>query len=289
MPTPRGHDLASAAALILALCLLAGCNDQGVIKLSGCTVVQEFPSGGWRGDPYQLHPFLTSVRYDQFPEPACPVPILYAREQVDASGVLFSEQVFNPQTGQVTDFERARLRIYNALGQIVRETEQPFVALGSITSKETELSVRYPAVSGHGTFTEKDQMQVRISDHCCHLPQLRGEIELRIDYTRDQAAARVTAVGDEVPLANTSTTYGAMSRSAGQPHGYQWFRDGAPVGSGRTYTAAVGTSDFDLRVDMTDSYGRTATNTLRVDVDGVRIESLTGPSEVWASAGGGTW
>jgi hypothetical protein len=289
MSTTRCSGLSGALGLAVSLCILSACGEQGAMKLSGCAVVQEFPSGGWRGDPYELHPFLTSVRFDQFASTACPVPILNAREQIDATGVLFSNQVFNPQTGQVTDFERARLRIYNAAGQTVGQDEQPFFAAGSVVSKELELFVRYPAVSGHGTFTEKDQMQVRISDHCCQLPQLRGEIELRIDYTRDQAAARVTTVGDEIPGANTSATYGALSRSAGQPHGYRWFRDGAPVGSGRTYTASVGTSDFDLRVDMSDSYGRTASSTLRVDVDGVRVESFTGPLEVWASAGGGTW
>jgi hypothetical protein len=209
---------------------------------------------------------------------------------VYAAGVLFSEQVFNPQTGRTNDTERARLRMINSVGTVVREIEQPFIApIGALNYKEIELSVRYPAVSGHRTFTEKDAMQVTISDYCCMLPQLRGELELRVHYTKDRAAARVTVVGDEIPVQNAQVTYGALSPSAGRPHTYNWYRDGAWVGSGGTYTVSAGTTDFDLRVDMSDGYGRTASDTLRVDVDGVRITSFEGPSAVWASEGGGTW
>jgi len=96
-------------------------------------------------------------------------------------------------------------------------------------------------------------------------------------------------VGDEIPLRNTSARYGALSPSAGRPHTFNWYRDGAWVGSGATHTVSAGTADFSLRVDMGDVYGRTASSTLNVDVDGVRIASLNGPSTVWASAGGGTW
>jgi hypothetical protein len=114
-------------------------------------------------------------------------------------------------------------------------------------------------------------------------------VELRVDYSKDKPSARVTVVGDEVPLRNSSTSYGALSPSAGRPHTFNWYRDGAWVGSGATQTLSIGTADFSLRVDMGDVYGRTTSNTLHVDVDGVRIASLNGPSTVWASGGGGTW
>lgn len=281
-----------AATAMAGVCVLAGCEggSSGGLVLSGCEVVREHPSGAWRGDPYELHPFLTTVRNDQYTSPACPVAILQPREEVYASGVVFSTQVFNPQTGQTNDTERAQLRMINSVGSVIREDVQPFIApAGSINSKEIELIVEYPAISGHGTFTEKDAMQVTISDYCCMLPQLRGELELKVDYTKDAASARVTVVGDEIPLQNAQVTYGALSPSAGRPHTFYWYRDGVWAGSGSTYAAATGTADFDLRVDMSDGYGRTASGTLHVDVDGVRIASFDGPSAVWASEGGGTW
>jgi hypothetical protein len=65
------------AAMAAGLCVVAGCGgDNDTLVLSGCEVVQEYPSGGWRGDPYELHPFFTTVRNDQFTSPACPVAIL---------------------------------------------------------------------------------------------------------------------------------------------------------------------------------------------------------------------
>lgn len=280
------------AAAAAALCIFAACEDEGTgsLVLSGCEVVQEFPTGGWRGDPYELHPFFTTVRNDQFRNPACPVAIVNPGEEVYASGVVFSNRVFDPQTGQTADTERARLRMINSVGTVVREDIQPFIApLGSINSKEVELIVQYPAVSGHRSFTERDAMQVTISDYCCSFPQMRGEVELRVNYTRDQAAARLTLVGDEIPYQNSWVTFGALSPSGGRPHNFNWYRDGAWVGSGGTYSASTGGSDFHLRVDMSDRYGRTATSAMNVDVDGVRLSSFNGPFEVWASAGGGTW
>jgi hypothetical protein len=280
-----------ACAVAAALCAAVACGDgPGSLVLSGCQVVTEIPQGGWRGDPYELHPFFTSIRNDQFTIPACPVSILHPNESVHASGVLWSNQVFNPQTGYVTDQERARLRMMNSQGRVLREDVQPFFAgYGNIDYKEIELHVQYPAISGHQSFAEKDLMEVTITDYCCPLPQFRGEVEVQVNYAQDQSAARVTAVGDEIPLQNSSATYGAISPSAGRPHTFNWYRNGAWVGSGPSYTAAAGSADFDLRVDMSDGYGRTASNTLHVDVDGVRVASFTGPAEVWASAGGGTW
>lgn len=50
----------------------------------------------------------------------------------------------------------------------------------------------------------------------------------------------------------------------------------------------LGTTDFELRVNTSDALGRTATNTMWVDVDGVRA-SISGPTVVYASEGGGEW
>ncbi|CAA9299885.1 MAG: hypothetical protein AVDCRST_MAG89-388, partial [uncultured Gemmatimonadetes bacterium] len=263
-------------AAAAALCIFAACEDEtGALVLSGCEVVRESPSDGWRGDPYELHPFFTSVRNDQFRSPACPVSIVNPGEEVYASGVVFSNRVFNQQTGQTADTERVRLRIINSVGTVVREDIQPFIApLGSINSKEVELTVQYPAVSGHRSFNEKDAMQVTITDHCCAFPQLRGEVELRINYVKDQAAARLTIMGDEIPYQNSWVTFGALSPSGGRPHNFNWYRDGAWVGSGGTYSASAGGSDFNLRVDMSDRYGRTASRNMYVDVDGVRVAAI---------------
>lgn len=273
-------------AALPAVSNLPGCDSAGG-TLAGCRIEYQSPSGAWDGDPYELHPFIATVDYYQFESGGCPVPILRPREQIRAAGTLFSSDVFGDG---LNNTERARLTILDANRFTIKDDEQPFVIL-NIDSKRADVQVDYPAVRAHGTISEKDLFQLRVLDYCCHslFPQQRASIDLAISYESDAQFARIQVAGDPIPRSGDSRTWGAESPSAGRPHEYRWFRDGAPVGSGRTYTASVGTSDFDLRVDMSDTYGRTASNTLRVDVDGVRVESFTGPLEVWASAGGGTW
>ncbi|HYW05657.1 MAG TPA: hypothetical protein VE913_01805 [Longimicrobium sp.] len=277
-----------SAAVPLAAITLSACGDlRAGGAIAGCRIEYQSPSGAWDGDPYELHPFIATVDYYQFENGGCPVPILRPREQIRAAGTLFSNDVFSDR---LKNTERVRLTIMDANRFTISDDEQPFVILNA-DSKRADVHVDYPAVRAHGTIGEKDLFQIKVVDYCCStfLPQLRASIDLAISYESDAQFARVTVAGDAIPRSGDSRTWGAESPSAGRPHQYRWYRDGVSVGSGVTYAGTAGSSDFDLRVDMTDSYGRTATNTLRVDVDGVRIESLTGPSEVWASAGGGTW
>lgn len=278
MPSLLWHARFFAVAALVVIS--AACSDDGTTSISGCEVKREYPSRGWRGDPFDLHPFFTSVFYDNFKTPACPVPILQVEEPMFAVGVVWSKQVFDPHTGQLNNTERVSLRIYNAAGTVVGEDVQPFFA-DNIDEKEVEVTTNYDAVTAHRTFTEKDLMQVRIQDYCCTLPQLSGEVELAINYKKDGPNASVSVTGNGVPLRNTSATYGALSLSAGRPHKYRWYLNGALVDSARTYTAAVGSSDFQLRVDMVDAYGRTASGHLTVDVDGIAVQ-LDGPQRVFA-------
>jgi hypothetical protein len=69
---------------------------------------------------------------------------------------------------------------------------------------------------------------------------------------------------------------------------YQWYRDGTPVGNGSSYTATVGSTDFDLRVEVTDQTWSTVAAVFMVVPGGVEA-AISGPSLVYSSAGGGTW
>jgi hypothetical protein len=282
----RGLPVHPALALVL-ICAAAACGDAGTQTIGGCKVRRESPSGGWDGDPYELHPFIATVAYYQFEDGACPVAILRRAEPVYAAGTLFSAQVFNQQG--LNDTERARLRIFSADRTQLQEDIQPFRILNA-DEKRADVDVEYPAMTAsYDVGSALDFFNMTVLDYCCPLPQQRAEVELGIDYVSDAPLSRVAITGDEVPLARAAATWGALSRSAGRPHEYRWHRDGVYVGTGATYTANAGTADFDLRVDMTDTYGRAATHTLRVDVDGVRVHSLAGPGQVYAGEGDAIW
>lgn len=72
------------------------------------------------------------------------------------------------------------------------------------------------------------------------------------------------------------------------PYTYHWYRDGAYVGTGASYTASAGTRDFILRAEATDATMATRAAIFPVRVDGI-VATISGPYVVYLSEGGGTW
>ena len=76
----------------------------------------------------------------------------------------------------------------------------------------------------------------------------------------------VSIWGESNPPANTTQTWYAAGANGTGPYSYTWYRDGAFVGTGDTYTEDVydTTPAFQLQVTVTDAVGASATNSLWV-------------------------
>jgi hypothetical protein len=109
---------------------------------------------------------------------------------------------------------------------------------------------------------------------------------LRIEYTNSNLMTSIQ--GTTVPQSTTTQMWTAGVSGGASPYTYAWYRDGTLVSTGSTYTGAVGTTNFGLKVHVTDHAQSTRVAELRTQVDGV-LTSVSGPTLVYSSQGGGTW
>ena len=109
---------------------------------------------------------------------------------------------------------------------------------------------------------------------------------LRITYRSAPVLASIG--GADVPLSNTTATWTADASGGTSPYSYDWYRNGQYVGTGSSYTAATGSAEFGLRVEVRDQTWSTRAADFWVDVDGVRA-TISGPQLSYASEGGATW
>jgi hypothetical protein len=263
------------ATAIVLLGVSAACSEfHG--EVNRCKIVWQ--AGEWmtgNEGSFEYHPVLDPVGN------RCPINVVQPGERVFTGGHLIGIQAFDGTNAWPN--EVADVRIDNSRAVTVAGARYQF-RRESIDWIEADVGLGYPTLSGHGTFAESDLLHLEISKNCCNAAQFIAGLELQLTYTPD-GSARVGVTGNSVPLSNTPTTWQASSPSAGRPHTYTWYRDGAALGSGDSYTADSGPTDFGLRVDMTDTYGRTASTLFPVDVDGM-IVTVAGPDSVFEWDGG---
>lgn len=249
-------------AALLGLGVLAACDVVVRIRvgetLNGCFVREK--SGEW--GPGELEYSGTLF---------CPIGILQPGERV---------------VGRVDVIDRTReyryieADIYDSFGRPEFERAQGVQIIDG--ENVFSMIVDYAAATGRNQVGDYDLLSLDV---------YRGDfvsyLELELTTAQDNGlSARFS--GSDIPLANSSPTWHVGSQSGGRPHEFEWYRDGHWVASGGKYTGPAGTTDFQLRVNTRDALGRTATNTMWVDVDGVRA-AISGPSLVYASEGGGSW
>ena len=114
----------------------------------------------------------------------------------------------------------------------------------------------------------------------------RAWARVKITYRQSSVSTKLT--GEHIPAPGSTHTWNAPTTGGSPGYMYQWYRNGTAVGNGSSYTANVGSSAFDLRVEVTDQTWSTVAAVLMVHVGGVEA-SVTGPALVYASEGGGTW
>jgi len=263
--------MGQASLLAALLFLLPSCKDS-FGRLNGCEVT--FQIGQWFTDQEGSFTYDPSFGSSQ----RCPIPLVQPGENVLATGFVTGVKTF---TDDVVPTEEARLQVRNSAGVKVGDKVFGF-RRESISLIETALDLQYPAATGgYQNFNETDDLELSIFSGCCLVSPVQAEIRMALNYF-PTPYPNVVLEGSSIPLSATTQTWKANSNTGGLPHTFSWYRNGSWVASGETYTAATGTSPFDLRVDMTNVYGQVASSSLHVDVDGLFVE-WTGPTRVFAS------
>jgi hypothetical protein len=238
----------------------AMCGDARTLK--GCLVEED--SGDWADG--------STLNYGG--DLACPIQIRQVHERVRRTPTILDRS---------SKYSRTEYAVYNSTDDIVMDTREAYPRMHD-DGELFVMPVDYESVTGHDQIGDVDHIDFNsYKDAGGALSVLGLELKTEADRGLFNSLA-----GDELPLSNSSRTYLTDSRGAGTPHEYQWYRNGAWIGSGTSVVVNTGSGDFTLRVDARDQYGRVSSSSKAVDVDGVRA-AISGPSLVYASSGGGEW
>lgn len=259
--------LLAAAAGTLMVSALTAC-EQSYVK--NCPVIGASPSSN-----------IYNLDYELLIPAECPIPLAspgtetkYAAARIwDFNGV---------------DMNVARVVVKNSAGRKVAEEVAPFVIALNVGMAEPRSE--YIAATGKKSFSDHDTATFEAAN-LTNGNRANGKTKLY--YQQTSLSTRLA--GEAVPLPNTTHTWSAPVSGGYPAFTYNWYRDGQYVGSGSEYSSTVGTSDFDLRVEVTDQTWSTVAAVLAVDVGGVQA-AISGPSIVYegegaqwsASARGGT-
>jgi hypothetical protein len=268
------HRTVALARLLFIALLISGCGDLG--NVNGCPEISRW--GSWftgQDGSFEFVPVANG-------QAKCPVRIVLPDEDVIGGGLVIEEK-------QGVDFPttRAVLQIENSAGRGLAAKLTPFFRF-DIYENHADVFASYPAATALHNYSDHDVLHLNIRKFCdCGYDQVVAELKVGVTYVPDGPLRSVLS-GNDVPVAGSIETWQVSSDNGGRPHQFEWYRDEVHVASGDSYTGETGATPFNLRVDVTDSYGRAASTTLFVDVGGVRV-SADGPKEVWFSEGGGTW
>ncbi|MGH7926191.1 MAG: hypothetical protein ACREQV_00145, partial [Candidatus Binatia bacterium] len=208
------------SVLAVALLALASCGPEE----ENCAIVNYSPSSNQYDITYELH----------LPSP-CPVPLSEPAEETKYA----SASIFD---GGSPDLDFALLTVENSDGDEIAESELVLFTDGHATPR-----AQYVAATGDSTFSDYDIG--RFTGHDFQSNALAwGEVKI----TYQQSSLSASLSGPEIPQGNTTRTWYAPASGGTTPYTYQWYRNGAPVAGGSSYTSSTGSNDFDLRVEVTD-------------------------------------
>jgi hypothetical protein len=251
------------------LAVASACDAPSPAQSQYCTITSHSSSNSYEMD-YQL----------LLPSP-CPAPLAYIGEVKTAAGRIYDRGA--------PDFNFAELRVFNSQGVSKADVITRFVIR---TVSEAEPRVSYAAGTGAGnvgnpmpnTTRDYGRFMAFNAAGIDYPNNPFGEVEIR--YTQSPVVASIG--GSDIPPLNTVQTWTAQASGGSGGYVYRWYRDGVAVSTGSTYTTSVGSTPFGLRLEASDPAQATGVNVMAVDVGGVRA-SMSGPTLVYASQGGGTW
>jgi hypothetical protein len=239
---------------------LVGCDDDFV---RNCPIIGRDPGTN-----------IYNLDYELLIPADCPVPLASpGTEEKYAAGKIVDLAT--------VDMAYASIEVENSSGN--RKAYELVVFLGAPGYKFAEPRAKYTAATGTQQFTDYDVAKFRAMSQSGDKHAYGGT---KITYRQTTLATRLT--GENIPPPHTSHTWYAPVSGGYPGYMYQWYRDGSLVGNGSSYTGSVGTSDTNLRVEVTDQTWSTVAAVLAVDVGGIDA-SIDGPSLVYSSQGGGEW
>lgn len=247
---------AGATSLVLGACRDA--------KIMNCKV-SEMPSS----NPYQLD-------WAGYIPSSCPVSLGQPGETKTVGADVFDKGT--------QEFFFIEVNVRNGYGQIppgnghngLASTIQPF--FGNKASPRLNYAAATAGTIDRGSF--------EVLRHNFGQYEDDPRATLEITYTSSHMVTIIQ--GPTVPQSNTTQMWTAGVSGGASPYTYAWYRDGTLVSMGSSYTGAVGTTDFGLKLHVTDHTQSTRVVEMRTQVDGV-LTSVSGPTLVYSSQGGGTW
>jgi hypothetical protein len=250
------------------VCGLGGCGQQTV---RNCPIIGADPSSN-----------VYKIDYELLIPADCPIPLASPGTEVKYAAARLTDL-------DGVDMQAARIDVTNSKGASVGSQVTPFVGVGTGVAL-AEVRAEYVAGTGTRSFSDYDMASFR-AWHPGTGKTAKGQTRL----TYQQTNLSTSVSGERVPLPNSSHTWNAPAAGGYPGYSYQWYQNDVPVGTGSSYTATTGSTDFNLRVEVTDQTWSTVAAVLAVNVGGVEA-ALAGPKLLnegergtWtASARGGT-
>jgi hypothetical protein len=247
---------ASATAIALTL------NGCGETRVKNCPVISASPSSN-----------LYNLQYELVIPAECPIPLASPGSEKKFAAA----RIWDLNGSDVT---ASRVVVKNSAGKKVAEEVAPFVIATGAGFAEPQ--AEYTAATGKRTFADHDTATFEAFNLTTGA---RASGKTVLTYRQTNLSTRVA--GENVPLPNSTHTWTAPVSGGYPAFMYNWYRNGTHVGSGSSYSTAVGTQDFDLRVEVTDQTWSTVVAVHVVDVGGVEA-NITGPGII-NEADGGQW
>ena len=218
----------------------------------------------------------------------CPVPIFAKAERKRAAGVVYDD-------GQ-QNFEFEGLSVKNSQNVEVQNSLRPFQLIGG--RRQAQPDVNYPAATGVIGLSDGTALPDPVPSTATDYGLFRAYytsnpfdgygVTGTLTITYEKGYLAMSTVGTEIPRQNTAQSWTATGSGGTTPYSYKWYREGQLVSQSSSYSTTVGTTDFGLRVEAIDAQMKYGRKDMWIDVDGIRA-SLSGPSTVYLSQGGGTW
>lgn len=251
----------SIVILVACTALAAGdCNDE---KIANCPVISRENAA------------IYELDFDLVIPAECPIPLADpGNEKKYAAANIFDRGA--------EDMLYAFVNVENSAGEKV-ESEVTVFVRNLVGVQFAVPRIEYVAATGAATFTDTDLVTFSAHSQTGN-KYARGRT--RLNYRQSTLSTQLT--GEKIPASNSTHTWSAPVTGGYPGFTYAWYRDGTLVGSSPTYTGTVGTSDSNLRVEVTDQTWSTVAAVLLLDVGGIEA-TIDGPTLVYASQGVHTW
>lgn len=245
--------------------VLAGCDFEAA---KGCERLGYFPSSN-----------AFDLEYDMKLPDTCPVALATPGTDTKYAGA----NLFDYGT---KDFDEGVAIVYNSKGEVVADEREEFRFVYNPEPVARHWQARpkaeYVAATGTNQVNDYDIAEFSGWEDGVN----RAWANVKINYRQSSVSTKLT--GEQIPTPGSTHIWNAPTSGGSPGYMYQWYRNGAPVGNGSSYTASAGSSPFDLRVEVTDQTWSTVAAVLMVNVGGVEA-SVAGPTLVYSSSDGGTW